>query len=176
MSTVHARRPFFGANTVFERSDQYYSQAQHIYARISTGFGAKKDLVESVLERCGMHEHRMASLTGFHSKLRACDAILTIIASLKCAHPFKVDPDEEVDMKKLTRILMQRLRAFVETVSRTLHKKDKYKHFMQQLVQLDADIVKSVAITDTQSLDVIEQEWLRNCDNCCQLMAAVLQR
>ncbi|KAI1282159.1 Erythroid differentiation-related factor 1 [Halotydeus destructor] len=136
---------------VFTVADDHYSAAQDIYGSLVT---ADKELLESILERVGLHEHLLNSLTGFSSRLKALETVLRIMEMAKCS----VDENSELDgleMAKMAKLLMQRLVVCILNIVKNLNsKRSKYKQSIETFGQLEADITATLVSCDRTALDI----------------------
>ncbi|RWS30809.1 erythroid differentiation-related factor 1-like protein [Leptotrombidium deliense] len=127
----------------FQLADDHFEAAMNRFEKLEN----KVEYLETLLERVGMHEHLMLSLSGFGSKIKEFQRILQILIATEKTSKMKVevDEDEADELLKLLKLVLQRIQLCVKGLLKMYStKSSKFKENQQRWKTLDEQLSSSV--------------------------------
>ncbi|RWS17013.1 erythroid differentiation-related factor 1-like protein [Dinothrombium tinctorium] len=124
---------------VFQLADDHFEKAMSRFEKLEN----KNEFLQTILERVGMHEHLLSSLTGFGSKIRQLQTILQFLIRAESTSKMKMESDEEdaEETSKLMKFVLQRIQLCIKGLLRVYSSKmSKYKQNHERWKALDDEL------------------------------------
>ena len=111
------------------------------------------------LERIGLHENNLSQLTGFGSKVKALNLILSIIVTIDEIDFKDIESDDEkYKIEKLLDLFVTRITFAVKGLIKCLSSKaSKYKELITKWKEVDKTINALINAKDMQIFDKVKQ-------------------